>query len=94
MEALDGNAIAGQLFDVFGIDMTTTTGACLSCGATAQIAELRVSAQVPGTVVRCPRCGSVLIVLLTIHGTTRINLDGFQLLDPPRAGSPGVPDKG
>jgi hypothetical protein len=42
MEALDGNAIAGQLFQVFGREMTIATGSCAHCGDTAQIGELRV----------------------------------------------------
>ena len=40
MEALDGNAIAGLLFDVFGAEMTTATGVCASCGASGPVAEL------------------------------------------------------
>ena len=69
MEPLDGNAIAGQLFDVFGVEMTTASGTCASCGATAQIAELMVYLRAPGAVVRCPVCGAVLIVLTELRGT-------------------------
>jgi hypothetical protein len=42
MEALDGNAIAGELFSAFGREMTTARGTCTSCATTSQIAELRV----------------------------------------------------
>ena len=41
MDALDGNAIAGQLFEQFGSEMTTARGRCAHCGTEALIAELR-----------------------------------------------------
>src|SRR4051794_5080885 len=47
MDALDGNAIAGLLHDVFGAEMTTATGACGSCGATSVVAELTVYRRAP-----------------------------------------------
>jgi hypothetical protein len=82
MDALDGNAIAGPLFDYFGTEMTTATGTCTHCGASAQIAELRVYSRAPGTVVRCYSCGQVVIVILNIRDHLRIDTRGFQLLKP------------
>jgi hypothetical protein len=86
MDPLDGNAIAGQLFDVFGVEMTTASGTCANCGATAPIAELKVYLRAPGAVVRCPVCGIVLIVLTEVHGTTHANFTAFELRDPPAGG--------
>jgi hypothetical protein len=63
MDALDGNAIAGELFAAFGHEMTTAIGTCTSCGARSPIAELPVYVSGPGTVARCPGCASVAIVL-------------------------------
>jgi len=83
VQALDGNAIAGELFELFGMEMTTATGACAHCAAASRIAELRVYARAPGTVVRCRSCGGVVIVLVAIHGITHIHLDGFERLEPP-----------
>ncbi|MGH3143364.1 MAG: DUF6510 family protein, partial [Gaiellales bacterium] len=60
MEALDGNAIAGQLLSVFGTDMTTAIGVCSSCGAAFQLAEHKVYNRAPGIVVRCRSCTSML----------------------------------
>jgi len=79
VEPLDGNSIAGKLFDLFGREMTTATGTCRHCGAVAVIAELRVYAQAPGAVVRCRRCGQVVFVVVDIRGETQINLDRFAL---------------
>lgn len=83
MEALDGNAIAGELFATFGREMTTASGTCTTCAATSQIAELRVYARAPGTVVRCPGCGGVVMVLVDVRGSSQIHLAGFELLDRP-----------
>ena len=69
MDALDGNAIAGELFAAFGHEMTTVVGRCTSCGETSAIAELPVYVSGPGTVARCPGCASVAIVLA--RGTAR-----------------------
>ena len=75
MDALDGNAIAGDLFAAFGHEMTTALGTCKSCGATSAIAELLVYVSGPGTVARCPGCRSVAIVLA--RGTARFS--GYEL---------------
>jgi len=79
MEALDGNAIAGSLFAYFGREMTNASGACASCGASSQIARLRVYDKAPGSVARCPSCGNVVMVLVEIRGSTRIDHGGFLL---------------
>jgi hypothetical protein len=82
MAALDGNAIAGLLLEVFGAEMTTATGVCGSCGASGIVAELVVYLRAPGTVVRCRSCGSVLMVLVTARGITCVDLQGLADLAP------------
>ena len=81
MEALDGNAIAGRLPEYFGTEMTVAHGSCAYCGATAQVAELRVYAKAPGTVVRCRSCGNVVIVLVSVRDVQKVHLSGFRLGD-------------
>ena len=81
MTALDGNAIAGPLHDAFGKEMTTATGTCAGCGATAPVAELAVYLRGPGIVGRCRRCDAVLIVLVTIRGRTCVDLRGLAALE-------------
>jgi len=81
MEALDGNAIAGLLLDVFGAEMTTASGTCGNCGAAGLIAEAVVYVQAPGTVLRCRSCGSLLIVLVTIRGCTCVDMRGLSALE-------------
>ncbi len=79
MDALDGNAIAGPLLEHFGTEMTTTNGTCAHCGATAQVAELRVYVKAPGAVARCPTCGSVVIVIVQTRESLRIHGSAFRL---------------
>ena len=83
MDALDGNAIAGALVDVFGAEMTTATGVCAGCGATAQVAEFEVYLRAPGTIARCRTCKNVLMVLVTMHGLTCVDLRGLAKLERP-----------
>ena len=80
MDALDGNAIAGLLFDVFGKEMTTATGVCVRCGAQGVLAETMVYVRAPGTVVRCRSCEAVLMVLVEVHGTIRVDQRGITEL--------------
>ena len=81
MDALDGNAIAGLLVEVFGAELTTATGTCAHCGASGPVAELEVYLQAPGTVVRCRSCSSVLMVLVTARGVTCVDLGGLAALE-------------
>jgi hypothetical protein len=84
MEALDGNAIAGLLQDVFGTEMTTAESVCGHCGDRRPVAELVVYLRAPGTVVRCRTCSSVVIVLVEARGATCVDLTGLSALDPAR----------
>jgi hypothetical protein len=79
--AVDGNAIGGLLIEVFGTEMTTAVGTCGSCGAVAQVAELVVYRPGLGTVVRCRSCGAVLMVFVTAHGVTCVDLQGLASLE-------------
>jgi hypothetical protein len=79
MDALDGNAVAGELFEYFGTEMTTATGRCAHCGGASHVAELRVYAKAPGAVLRCRFCEQVVMVIITVAGVPRIQLAGFEL---------------
>ena len=82
IDALDGNAIAGRLLEVFGVEMTTATGVCASCGARAPVAELEVYLRAPGTVVRCRSCRGILMVLVDVRGVACVDLRGLAALEP------------
>jgi hypothetical protein len=85
VDALDGNAIAGQLLEVFGAELTTAHGVCAACGARGPMAEMVVYLRGPGTVVRCRSCDSVLMVLAaTVRDVTCVDLRGLATLEPGR----------
>jgi hypothetical protein len=84
MQALDGNAIGGLLLEVFGVELTTATGTCAGCGATAQVAELVVYLQAPGTVVRCRSCDNALMVIVDVRGRRCVDLRGLSALESAR----------
>jgi hypothetical protein len=79
MDPLDGNAIAGDLIEVFGAEMTGVTGACRHCGSESMIAELRVYLRSPGAVARCPACQQVALVLVGFGASLRLHSSGFSL---------------
>jgi DNA-directed RNA polymerase subunit RPC12/RpoP len=80
MDALDGNAIAGQMEQVFGVEMTTKTGTCAACGARMQMAEAVVYLQAPGTVARCPTCDSIVMVVAEVRGINCVDLMGMAAI--------------
>ncbi|GAA4590330.1 hypothetical protein BJY16_009202 [Actinoplanes octamycinicus] len=82
MPELDGNALAGDLAEVFAVEMTAARFTCGGCRHSGTVATLRVWTPAPGVVGRCPGCGDVLLrlvrtprsVFVTL-GTTRLELD-------------------
>jgi hypothetical protein len=80
MTELDGNALAGDLAEVFAADMTVARFTCAGCRHTGAVATLRVWTAVPGVVARCPDCADVILRLvrapdrlfLTLVGTARL----------------------
>ena len=76
MDAVDGNAIAGELYARLGREMTMASGRCRGCGATTVVAELRVFVSGPGSVARCPSCGAVMLVVVAARGSVLDMTDG------------------
>ena len=80
MEALDGNAIAGALFEHFGHEMTMAEVRCSHCQSTSLMAELRVYMKAPGAVARCPDCDEVVMVIVNVRGTERLDMSNMQIM--------------
>jgi len=76
---VDGNAIGGDLFTAFGRDMTAVVGRCGNCGASSALAQLSVYVRAPGTVARCPSCGTVVMVLVRIGDRCHVHLPALAL---------------
>ena len=81
MTRLDGNAIAGELFDIFGEDMTTATGTCASCGSIRPLAELAVYMSAPGVVARCSSCENIMMVIVEIRGIRCVDFLGVAAVE-------------
>ncbi|GAA3336365.1 DUF6510 family protein [Amorphoplanes nipponensis] len=87
MTAVDGNAMAGDLRELFAVDVTTAVATCAGCGEPCVVARLRVWGPAPGLVARCPSCDGV--VLRLVRGPERAWLDlrgavSLQVPMPPR----------
>jgi hypothetical protein len=79
-EHLDGNAIAGVAFELFGREMTLATVVCRSCGKVSVVAELHVYVAA-GFVARCPSCEAVLVRIVEGPDRTWMDLGGLATLE-------------
>lgn len=77
----DGNAVAGLLHELFGREMTDQVGCCSHCGAVNALGAVHAYTDAPGTVVRCPSCASVLIVVVEHPNGVRVSFDEVRWLD-------------
>ena len=50
---LDGNAAAGELSNLFAMDVTAAEGQCAHCGEKRRFAEAHLFMRGPGIVARC-----------------------------------------
>lgn len=78
---LDGNAMGGVLAELFGQDMTAELGCCGSCGAIRVFAETHVYMEAPGAVMRCPSCGSVLVVVVSTDEGLRVTVESLRWIE-------------
>jgi hypothetical protein len=81
MDALDGNAIAGALFEHFGHEMTMASVRCSHCKTTTLMAELRVYMAL-GAVARCPECEQVVMVIVDARGVKRFEMSNMEMIGP------------
>jgi hypothetical protein len=83
MSELDGNALAGDLLQIFAVDVTTARFTCAGCGHAAVVATLRLWGPAPGQVGRCPRCDDVVLRLVAAPGRVFLDLRGTVCLELP-----------
>ena len=80
---VDGNALGGLFFEVFGVEMTAASGRCDGCGAVEAFGAVFVHDRGPGTVVRCPHCASVLLRVVRRQDRHLVDLRGLRWLEVP-----------
>ena len=78
---LDGNAIGGLLREVFALEMTAAESTCAGCGTVNVLARVDVYVHAPGTVVRCPGCGGVLLRIVRGKGRLWLDMTGIRSLE-------------
>jgi uncharacterized protein DUF6510 len=81
---LDANAVAGDLYELFGVELTAVLHQCAHCGNRSALGTLRAWTRGPGIVLRCLVCSDV--VLRWSRTSTRMVLDlrGAALIELPR----------
>ena len=78
---LDGNAAAGDLQELFAVEVTEMVVVCDGCGRTGPLAEAHAFSLAPGLTLRCPGCDAVLARLVHIPGRTLVELRGLRRLE-------------
>jgi hypothetical protein len=79
---LDGNALGGLLAELFGREMTDDRGCCAGCGAVNALGALLAFTRAPGDVLRCPGCGTVMLVAVALPGGVRVSLAALRWVEP------------
>jgi hypothetical protein len=77
---LDGNAAAGELSNLFAMDVTAAEGRCAHCGAERHFAEAHLYMRGPGVVARCAVCQNILLRLVSVRQQVLLDLRGMTYL--------------
>jgi hypothetical protein len=78
--ALDGNAAAGTLSDLFALDVTAASVTCRGCGATFEVGAARVYGGGMGSIFRCVQCNDVIIRLVRTPAGFWLDMQGARRL--------------
>ena len=78
---LDGNAIAGDLSDLFAFDATTAQATCAACHDVAPLATLHAYVRAPGMVLRCASCDAVQLRFVRTTDRVWLDLRGIATLE-------------
>jgi hypothetical protein len=87
----DGNAVGGDLGEIFAVEMTLAVTICATCGANRRVGELRAYLRAPGIVLRCAACGAPQVRLVRGPERAWLDLSGVRMLEvqlPAIGGSP------
>ncbi len=57
---VDGNAVAGLLDSVFGVEMTPAEAKCAHCGRVSAVGAMLAFTHAPAVVLRCPVCENIV----------------------------------
>ena len=77
---LDGNSVAGLLYEIFGVEMTVSPTECASCGREGELATLLAFTHAPGVILRCPSCESVMLRVVKTPDSIYLDARGVTYL--------------
>ena len=77
---MDGNAIAGQLQQIFGRDMTMAMARCAACAHEAAVGALMAFTRAPGVVLRCPACQAAIARIVATPSAIYLEARGATYL--------------
>ena len=82
---LDANAVAGDLEETFGFDLTVAIHCCASCGNVAAMGTLLAFTGGPGTVLRCSVCRTTVMRFVRTSRSTYVDMRGaaYVRMSPP-----------
>ena len=78
---LDANAVAGDLAELFGFEMTATVHRCAHCGNVGAMGTLLAWTQGPGVTLRCCICRDVVVRIVSTPSRTLIDVSGAAYLE-------------
>jgi hypothetical protein len=76
--ALDGNAAAGLMRELFAFDATTARVTCDGCGTVGEVATARVYGGTMGAIFRCVHCNSVVLRLTKTPAGYFLDMQGAR----------------
>lgn len=86
---LDANAVAGDLAELFGFEMTAAIHRCVHCGNVGAMGTLLAWTQGPGVTLRCCICRDVVLRIVRTSSRTLVDVSGAAYLEIRRAEVPG-----
>ncbi len=78
---VDGNALGGDLIELFGREMTDARTCCSGCGFVGHFGSLILYQRAPGKVLRCPVCETVMLVAVDRPSGLRFNFVALQWVE-------------
>ena len=78
---LDANAVAGDLAELFGFEVTAAVHRCAHCGNVGAMGTLLAWTQGPGVTLRCCICRDVVVRIVRTASRTLIDVSGAAYLE-------------
>lgn len=80
---LDANAIAGEMAELFGFEMTAARHRCGHCGNVGAIGTLLAWTHGPGITLRCSVCRDVVVRIVRTPTRTVLDISGAAYMELP-----------